>query len=77
VRFLAALTARIKGPKWADEKVARSVRTIYHWMKNFAELERGGLGGRSRRPKNVEEIDLERRQMIVDLRLTQFLGCKK
>lgn len=77
MRFLAVSAARTKGVKWAAEKVGRSVRTIYRWMKRFAERGREGLRERSRRPHNVKTLDLAKRQKIIDIRLSRRIGCEK
>lgn len=63
---------------WIADLVGRSVRTIHRWRKRFREGGMAALRPRSRRPLNPRQLPLDKRQMIVDLRLCQYeMGCER
>jgi transposase InsO family protein len=66
-----------KGVHWAAERVGRSVRTMYRWIRAFKEQGEEGLRGKSTRPRNPRLLPREKVERIVDLRLATGCGCEK
>jgi putative transposase len=60
------------------ELVGRTARTVHRWKEKVKKGGMAALRPRSRRPLNPRQLPLEKRQMIVDLRLGQDeMGCER
>jgi transposase InsO family protein len=73
----AVHAAEGRGVHWVAERVGRSARTVYRWIRAFKERGEEGLRGRSTRPRNPRRLPREKVERIVDLRLATGYGCEK